>query len=148
MCSLLVTSHLLDMVHSCLGTFHYLDKLPHFTSQKFLKMHITIIDGLGYKFLIMQEKPKNFTMEDLCCFWGGYLARLTWACTALYYSSILLLPCQKLASRSKEVQASLVCGLQNSSYFPQIVSRLRSSFDKPKDTYWSTPKSQLEAITF
>ena len=78
----------------------------------------------------------------------GYLARLTCACTALYYSSKLLLPCLKLVRRSKWACTSIVCGLQNSSYFPQIVSRLRSSDEKPQDTYWSIPKSPLQAITF
>ena len=108
---------------------------------KFLEIHIAIIYGLGYKFPHHAGKTKkDAMMQDLGCFWG-YLAILTWACTALYHSSMLLFPCQKLVRRSKWAHTSLVCGLQNSLYFPQIVSRLRSSFDKPQDTYWSIPKS-------
>ena len=79
---------------------------------------------------------------------GEYLASLTWACTALYHSSTLLFPCQKLVRRSKWACTSLVCGLQNSLYFPQIVSRLRSSFYKSLGAYWSIPKFPLQAMTF
>ena len=79
----------------------------------------------------MQEKTKDVMMQDLGHFWGVF-TRLTWACTALCYSSTLLFPCQKLVSRSKWACTSLVCGLQNSSYFSQILSRLRSLFDNPR----------------
>ena len=65
----------------------------------------------------------------------GYSARLTCACTALYHSSTLLLPCLKLVRRSNQAHNSYVCGLQNSSYFPQMVSRLSSSADNHQDTY-------------
>ena len=79
---------------------------------------------------------------------GGYLARLTCVCTALYHSSTLVLPCLKLVSRSKWVLTSFDCGLQNSSNFPQIVSSLSSSANKHQDTYWSIPMSLIQAITF
>ena len=79
---------------------------------------------------------------------GGYLARLMCSCTTLYHSSTLLLPCLKLVRRSKWALTSFDCGLQNSSNFPQIVSKLSSSADKHNDTYWSIPKSPLQAITF
>ena len=79
---------------------------------------------------------------------GGYLARLPCACTALYHSSILLLPCLKLVRRSKWAHTSFDWGLQNSSNFPQIVSKVNSSDGKLHETYWSMPKSPPQAITF
>ena len=78
----------------------------------------------------------------------GYFAKLTWACTILYHSSTLLLPCPKLVSRSKWTLTSFDCGFQNSSNVPQIVSKLSSYADKHHDTYWSMPKSPLLAILF
>ena len=41
---------------------------------------------------------------------GGYLARDTWACTALYHSSTEWLPSLKLVTRSNLALTSLVCG--------------------------------------
>ena len=79
---------------------------------------------------------------------GGYLARLTCICTALYHSSTFLLLCLKLVRRSKWALTSFDCGLQNSSNFPQILSKLSSSADMHQDTYWSIQKSLLQAVTF
>ena len=79
---------------------------------------------------------------------GGYFARLTWACTALYHSSTLLLPCLKLGSRSNLACPSLDWGLQNSSNLPKIVSSINWSVGKPQDTYWSMPKLPDQAMTF
>ena len=72
-----------------------------------------------------RKNPKKSQCKSWL-FLGGYLARWTYACTALYHSSTLL----NLVRRSKWVHTSLVCGLQNSSYFPQIVSRMMSSANK------------------
>ena len=79
---------------------------------------------------------------------GGYLARLIWACSELYHSCKLLVPCLKLVNRSKWTLTSFDCGLQNSSNFPQIVSKVSSSPGKHHETYWSMPKSPLQATTF
>ena len=78
----------------------------------------------------------------------GYLARLSCTCTTLYHSSTLLLPCLKLMRRSKWALTSFDYGLQNSSHFPQIVSKVNSSAGKHHETYWSMSKSPLQAITF
>ena len=78
----------------------------------------------------------------------GHLARHTWACTALYHSSTNLLLWQKLVSRSNFAHTSFACGLQNSTYLDQIVSRLSTSAFKHQETYWSIPKSPLHVITF
>ena len=137
-----VTGHLLDFACSCLGTFHFPGKLSHLSCWKFLKLHITIIYGLGCKFLITQEKPKDVMMQDLGCFWGLFnRIDLCLHCIVPFIHASTFLP-------SEWACTSLVCGLQNSSYFPLIVSRLRSSFDKPHYTYWSILKSPLQAITF
>ena len=145
--SLWVTSHLLDMVCSCLGAFHFLDKLSYFTSWKFLKIHITIIDGLGYKFLIMQEKPKDVTMQDLCCFWGAFSQiDLSVYCIIPFIHASIASP---EACKQIKVGAHFI-GLWFAEFliFPKIVSRLRSSFYKPQDTYWCIPKSPIQAISF
>ena len=94
------------------------------------------------------RKNQKMSLCKILAVSGGYFARLTWACTTLYYSSTLLLPCLKFVRRSEWVLTSFNCGLQNSSNFPQIVSKLRSSAGKHHDTYWSLPKSQPQAITF
>ena len=93
------------------------------------------------------KKNQNISQWRIWAVSGGYLARLTCACTALHHSSTLCLPCLKLVRRSKQALTSFDCGLQNSSHFPQIVSKLSSSTDKHQDTYWSIPKSPLKAIT-
>ena len=76
-----------------------------------------------------------------------YLARITWACTAFYQSSTDLLPWWKPVSRSNLAYTSLACGLQNSSYLEQIVSKLSLAAGKHQETYWSIPKWPLHAIT-
>ena len=78
----------------------------------------------------------------------GYFARLIWAWTALHHSSMLLFPWQKLVNKSKWALTSLAWGLQNSSKCSQIVSKLRSSLGRFQDTYWSIPKSPIQATTF
>ena len=94
------------------------------------------------------KKNQNISQCRTLAVSGEYLVRLTYVCTALYHSSTLLLPCLKLVRRSKWALTSFNCGLQNSSNFPQIVSKLSSSADKHKDTYWSIPKLLLQTITF
>ena len=79
---------------------------------------------------------------------GGYFARLTWACTALYHSSTLLLPCLKCINMSNLTCTSLDWGLQNSWNLSQIVSSINWSVGKPQDTYLSMPMSPDQAITF
>ena len=76
------------------------------------------------------KKNQNMSQCKILTVSGGYLARLTSTCTALYHSSTLLLPCLKLVSRSKWALTSFDCGLQNSSNFPHIVSNLSSSAEK------------------
>ena len=78
----------------------------------------------------------------------GYLANTIWVCTALYHSSTYLSPFQKLVSKLNLALTSLDWGLQNSSNFPQITSRVSSSLVRCHETYWSIPKSPLQAITF
>ena len=74
--------------------------------------------------------------------------RFTCACTALYHSSMLLFPWQKLVNRSSQAHTLLDCGLQKFSNLSQIVSRFISSLDSTQDTYWSIPKSPDHVITF
>ena len=93
------------------------------------------------------RKNQKISLCKILVVSGGYLARLTCICTALYHSSTLLLPCLRLVRRSKQAHISFDWGLQNSSNFPQIVSKVNSSDGKLQETYWSMPKSPLQAIT-
>ena len=78
----------------------------------------------------------------------GYLAKLICACTVLYHLSTDQCPCLKLASKSNLALISFVCGLQNSSNFCQMTSRVVSSGNKSQDITWSIPKSPDQATTF
>ena len=110
----------------------------------YLKIHITIIDGLGIEIPHhAQKNPKDVMIQDLCCFWELFSQiDLSLYCIISFIHTSIALP--KACKQIKvDMHNSLVCGLQNSSYFPQNVSRLRSSLDKPQDTYWSMPKSPV-----
>ena len=78
---------------------------------------------------------------------GGYLAKFTYACMALYHSSMLKFPWWKLVSKSN-LARTFDCGLQYSSYFPHMASKVSSVEGKFQDTYCSILQSPLQAITF
>ena len=67
---------------------------------------------------------------------------------SIVHSSTEWLPHLKLVSRSNLALISLVCGLQKSSNLAHRTSKLRSSGSKHHDTYWSIPKSPLNAMNF
>ena len=118
---LLVTWYLLDVSHSCLGCFHLLSKLPHFACWELYKINTPVIDGLGHKLFIFQEKPKDVMVQDICS--------LLWISSKTYLSLYSILPfihwSITLVKAFKQLNlacTSLTCGLQNSSYQDQIVS--------------------------
>ena len=83
----------------------------------------------------------------LCRIWAvswGSLASVTCACTALYHSLTLISPCLKVISKSNLALTSLACGLQNSSNFFHMTSKVKSSLDKFQDMYWFKLKSPLQ----
>ena len=86
-------------------------------------------------------KNQNISRCKILAVSGGYLARLTWACTTLYCLSTLQFHCLKLVNRSNWALTSLDYGLQNSSNLSHIVSNLGSYLSKFHDTYWSIPES-------
>ena len=90
------------------------------------------------------RKNQKMSLCKILTVSGGYLARLTCAFTALYHSSTFLLPCLKLVRRSKQACTYFDWGLQNSSNFPQNVSKVNSFDGKLHETYWSMPKSPLQ----
>ena len=94
------------------------------------------------------RKNQKISLCKILAVSGGYIARLSCASKVLYYSSTFLLPCLKLVRRSKWAHTSFDWGLQNSSNFVQIVSKVNSSDGKLHETYWSMPKFPLQAITF
>ena len=140
-----ITCNLLYVAFSGFGALHPFCKLACSTWR--MQIYTFITDCSWYKLLILQEKPENVSVKDLGRFLG-YLARLTCACTALYLSSTLQLPCLKLMRWSKWAHTSFDWGLQNSSNFPQIVCKVNSSDSKLQDMYWSMPKSPDHVITF
>ena len=95
-----------------------------------------------------QRKNQNISLCSILAVSGGYFAKFTCACTALYHSSMLRFPWQKLVSRSNLALTSLDCGLQYSSYFPHMMSRVNSLEERFQDTYWSMLQLLLQAITF
>ena len=94
------------------------------------------------------KKNQKMSVCKILAVSGGYLARLTWACTTLYHSSTLLLPCWKLVRRSNLVCTSFDCGLQKSSNFPHIISRVNWLVGKPQETYWSMQNPQTKLLPF
>ena len=93
-------------------------------------------------------KNQNISLCRIFAASCGYLANATCICTALHHSPTHLSPCLRLVSKSNLALTSLDWGLQNSSNFSHITSRTSSLFVKFWDTYWSIPKSPLQAITF
>ena len=135
------------MPNSRLWRLHLLGKLPHLACWKLLLIYIGIIDGFGNQILFFKKKTENISMQDTCSFWW-VLGKKYLSFTVLYHSSTEQFPCLKLVSRSNLTLASLVCGLQESSYLAQITSKLKSSAGKHHNTCWSFPKSPLHAMTF
>ena len=68
-------------------------------------------------------KNQTISLCNILAVSGGYFARLTWACTALYHSLTLLLPCQKLVRRSIGALTSFDWLLWNSSGRSQFLLR-------------------------
>ena len=87
-------------------------------------------------------------MWNLVCFWGLFSEIDLCLHCIVPFNLHLCLHCLKIVTRSKQALTSFNCGLQNSSNFPQILSKLSASADKHQDTYWSIPKSPHQAITF
>ena len=67
------------------------------------------------------RKNQNMSLCSILAVSGGYLAKFTCACMALYHSSMLWFPWWKLVSRSNLAWTSLDCGLQYYLYFSHMV---------------------------
>ena len=63
------------------------------------------------------------------------------AYTALYHSSMLLLPCQKAVNKLNLAQTALDCGLQKSSNLDHMVCDVTSSVRRFHEIYISSPAS-------
>ena len=79
---------------------------------------------------------------------GGYSHNGMCACTALYHSSMLLLPCQKDVNRSNHACTAFDCGLQKSSNFDHIACNVISAVGRAHEMYISSPASPDHWITF
>ena len=76
-----VTCHLLSVPGSCLLALYFLHKLSDLACRKPDQVYVAIINCLGDKFFIFQEKPKDVPVKDCGCFWGV----LNLSNLALYY---------------------------------------------------------------
>ena len=85
-----------------LWAFHFLGQLAHTACGELVKIHTAFLYCFGHKVLIFHKKNQRMSLCSILAFSGGYLARLIWACTALYHSSTLLVSCLKLVKRSKQ----------------------------------------------
>ena len=65
-----VTCHLIDVPGSHLITLHLPCKLPDLVCRNLAQVYVAVINCLGDKFLIFQEKPNDVPVKDLGCFWG------------------------------------------------------------------------------
>ena len=113
-----VTCQLFDVPGGLFRTLHLFCKLPDLACRKLFHVYIAVINCLGDKLFIFQEKPKDVPMMYLHCFWG-YLAKATWVCTTLYHLSTDLFPCQKLVSKSNLALTSFNLGLQTLQTSPK-----------------------------
>ena len=87
------------------------------------------------------KKNQNISWCKILAVSGGYLGRLTWACTTFYHSSTLQFPCLKLVN-------PYFIALQNSSNLYHILSNLSSFWASSMTHIGPSPKSPLNAITF
>ena len=142
-----VTCNLFYVPSSRLWRLNLLSKLTHLVCWKLLQIYIGMMDGFGKTSSSLRKNHKLSQCKILSVS-DGYLARDTWAWTALYHSSTEWLACVKLVSRANLALTLLVCNLQESLSLAQITSNLRSSVSKHHDTYWSNPKSPLHIMTF
>ena len=84
---------------------------------------------------LSRRKNQNMSLCNILAVSGGYFAKFTCTCIALYHSSTLQLPWQKLVSRSNLALTSLDCSLHYSLYFLHIVSRVNLLEGRFQDTY-------------
>ena len=64
-----ITCNLFYVMCGRLWWLHLLSKLPNFACRKLLQINVRIIDGLGNKFFILEEKPEYISVQDTCSFW-------------------------------------------------------------------------------
>ena len=113
-------------------------------------LHLIFSKSVLLSFMVLEtnssffKKNQNISLCKILAVSGGHLARDT----ALYRSSTDHVPCLKLVSRQNLAPTSFACGLQKSLYLTHTVSEHRSSTGKYQETYWSIPKSPLQAMTF
>ena len=83
---------LFDVFCSGFAGFKLFGHLSHFGSWVLLKVSVAFINGFSNKLIICHEEPEIVPSEDSSCFCrvshNGICAN-----TALYHSSMLLLPC-------------------------------------------------------
>ena len=77
----------------------------------------------------------------------GYSHNGMCANTALYHSSMILLPCQKVVKKSNLAWTALDCGLHKSSNLDRMVCNVISSLRRFHEMYISSPASSDHCIT-
>ena len=93
-------------------------------------------------------KNQKMSLVRIAAVSGGYSHNGMCTCTALYHSSMLLLPCQKVVSKSNHVHTAFDCGLQKSSNLDHMVCNVTSAVGRAHEMYISSPASPDYWITF
>ena len=123
-----VTCNLFDVIHSCLRCLHLLCKLSDYACRKLNKIYYTVIDGFWHKFLILQVKPKDVTMQDVFSVWWVFSEThlCLYSIVPLIYRSVTLVEaCKQVKScsnficlglaklfilRPNGIQSEVICG--------------------------------------
>ena len=95
---------------------------------------------LAIKSLLDMKNQKMFLVRIAVVSGGTYIMGMC-ACTTLYHSSMLLLPCQKDVNRSNLVCTAFDCGLQKSSNLDHIAHKFTSAVGRAHEMYISSPAS-------
>ena len=111
------------------------------------KVCVALIYCFSNKLIICHEEPENVLRENCSSFWR-YLHNGMCSCTALYHSSILLLPCWKVVNKLNCACTVFYCGLQKPSNFDHIVCNVTSVVGGAHEIYISSPASPDHWITF
>ena len=86
-------------------------------------------------------KNQKISLVRIVAVSGGYSKNGMCACTAFYHSSMLLLPYQKDANKSKHAHTTFDCGLQNLSNLDHITCNVTSVVGRAHQMYISSPTS-------
>ena len=131
-------------------------QVVHPACWELIKVHTAFIYCFRNKVLIFRKKKQTISsMKYLGCLWWVF-GKIDWPRTTFNLRTYCIIPLIYTSCTLPEACQEIKVGLYfilpwdllNSSKHSQIVSKLRSSLGRLQDTYWSMPKSPLQATTF